>query len=239
VALKGLRNVKVDDLGAQKRFVREIEVWSKLSNNHILQFYGIVTDLGANIYMVSPWLENGDVLDYIKKHPDANILDLIRGAAEGMKYLHSENVIHGNLKCANILVAASGGACISDFGMAKIIEDVTKTPASTTLASGGGTRWVAPEIIDGSEGSAPSKQSDVYSFGMAVLELLTGKPPFPEYRSDAAVIRALMTGAQPKRPTELGERLKDGMWALMQRCWTREPSSRPTMEAVVTELQGM
>ncbi len=121
--------------------------------------------------------------------------------------------------------------------MAKIIEDVTKTPASTTFASSGGTRWVAPEIIEGSEGSVQSKQSDAYSFGMSILELLTGKPPFPEYRSDAAVIRALMSGVQPKRPTEQIEWLTDGMWALMQRCWAKEPGSRPTMEAMVTELQ--
>lgn len=123
--------------------------------------------------------------------------------------------------------------------MAKIIEDVTKTPASTTFASSGGTRWVAPEIIEGSEGSAPSKQSDAYSFGMAILELLTGKFPFPEHRSDAAVIRALMIGAQPKRPTEPVQWLSDGMWALMQQCWAREPNSRPTMEAVVAKIQEL
>ncbi|KAF9444681.1 hypothetical protein P691DRAFT_807000 [Macrolepiota fuliginosa MF-IS2] len=63
VALKGMRSIRIDAEGAQKRFVREIEVWSRLNNGHILQFYGIATDLGPHIHIVSPWLENGGVLE--------------------------------------------------------------------------------------------------------------------------------------------------------------------------------
>lgn len=131
-----------------------------------------------------------------------------------------------------------GDACISDFGMAKVMEDVTRTPASTTLARTGGTRWLAPEVV---EGAAPSKESDTYSFSMAVLELITGKHPFPEHKTDAAVIRALMRNTQPKRPTEPGVQrwLTDALWALMQRCWSRDIGSRPTMKDVVMELGKM
>lgn len=116
------------------------------------------------------------------------------------------------------------------------MEDVN-TASTSTHALSQGARWVAPELVEGGEESTPSKRSDVYSFGMAILELLTGKQPFSEYRSGAAVISALVRGRQPKRPTEHIEWLGDGVWALMQRCWDREPSSRPTMEEVVVDLQ--
>lgn len=122
--------------------------------------------------------------------------------------------------------------------MAKVIEDVTKTPASTTLARAGGTRWLAPEVV---EGAPPSKESDTYSFGMAILEMLTGKYPFPEYKTDAAVIRALMKNAMPKRPVEPNGQswITDSLWALIQRCWSRDSSSRPAMQEVVDELERM
>ncbi|KAF9446248.1 kinase-like protein, partial [Macrolepiota fuliginosa MF-IS2] len=109
------------------------------------------------------------------------------------------------------------------------------TPASTTLARSGGTRWLAPEVV---EGDPPSQKSDTYSFGMTVLELITGKSPFPEYKTDAAVIRALMSGAQPKRPTEPADQrwLTDDLWALIEHCLAAA-DARPTMQAVVDSLK--
>ncbi|KAF9446240.1 kinase-like protein [Macrolepiota fuliginosa MF-IS2] len=238
VALKALRNVKADDKKAQKRFIREINIWSELANKHIVQFYGIVTDIGTQIHMVSAWLENGNVLEYTGKHPDANKTDLIYGAAEGLSYLHSKSIIHGNIKCSNILVSSSGEACISDFGMAKVLEDVTKTAASTTLQTAGSARWLAPEII---EGESPSKQSDTYSFSMTILELITGERPLVELRTDMAVIRAMARGPiRPKRPTgpQAQRWLTDELWELMGQCWDSH-EVRPTMEVVATKVQDM
>ncbi|KAF9444679.1 kinase-like protein [Macrolepiota fuliginosa MF-IS2] len=232
VALKGMRSIRIDDKSAQKRFVREIEVWSRLDNEHILQFYGIATDLGPHIHIVCSWLENGGVLEYTKKHPDTDRMHLIRGAAEGLKYLHSENVIHGNSK--SIYSQVNGEACIIDFGMAKVLEDVTKTPASTTLARSGSARWLAPEVV---EGDPPSQKSDTYSFGMTVLELITGKNPFPQYKTDAAVIRALMSGVRPKRPTEPADQrwLTDDLWDLIEHCLAAA-DARPTMQDFLSRL---
>ncbi|KAJ3560551.1 hypothetical protein NP233_g10763 [Leucocoprinus birnbaumii] len=188
---------------------------------------------------VSPWLENGNVLEYVLKHPDADLLHLLRGAAEGLSYLHSQDIVHGNIKCSNILVYDSGEACISDFGMAKVLEDVTKTSASTTLQSMGCARWMAPEIV---EGDPPSKASDTYSFAMAILELLTKKHPLSELKNDIAVIRTMAQSKaheiRPTRPTDdvVKQWLTDELWSLMQQCW-QAPEQRPTMEIVSTQLQ--
>ncbi|KXN89740.1 Tyrosine-protein kinase TXK [Leucoagaricus sp. SymC.cos] len=238
VALKAMRHIKVDDEVAQRRFVREIDLWSKLSNEHILQFYGIVTDLGSHLYIVSPWLKNGGVLEYLKKNPQADKMHLLRGAAEGLRYLHSQGLIHGNTdpSQSNIMVSDSGEALISDFGMAKVIEDMTQTPMSTTIARAGSTRWLAPEIV---HGERPSKASDTYSFAMAMIELFTRKAPFPEHKSDAAFIKALtLENATPRRPEGINDLLTDDLWALTVRCWSKDPASRPSMGEVLAILKG-
>ncbi|KIJ99573.1 hypothetical protein K443DRAFT_163937 [Laccaria amethystina LaAM-08-1] len=90
VALKALRTIKASDIKAQKRFEDEISLWANLKNNHILPFYGVVTDLGQHMHMVSPWQENGNVLDFVKSNPQADRIHLILGAAKGLEYLHSE-----------------------------------------------------------------------------------------------------------------------------------------------------
>lgn len=128
-----------------------------------------------------------------------------------------------------------GEACISDFGMGQAMEDVD-TASSSRHSIRLGARWVPLELI---ADSPPTKESDVYTFGMVVLELLTGEPPFSEYRSEVAVLRALVNGTQPKRPTESTVWLTDELWALVQRCWSKGPESRPTMEVVVVDLEKM
>ncbi|CAA7267978.1 unnamed protein product [Cyclocybe aegerita] len=200
VALKALRNIRVSDPKAKKRFENEINLWANLKHSNILPFYGIVTDLGQHIHMVSPWQENGNVLEFVKTHRDANRISFMAGAAQGLEYLHLRNIIHGNMKCANILVSAKGEARICDFGMSKVIEEVTEKSASAALTEGGSARWLAPELI---EGKSPSKAADTYSFAMALLELLTGKYPFADCKRDATVIRKIVVLKQmPARPKD-------------------------------------
>ncbi|RDB21515.1 Serine/threonine-protein kinase STY46 [Hypsizygus marmoreus] len=239
VALKALRNIKASDPKAQKRFEHEINVWADLKNDHILPFYGIVTDQGQHIQMVSPWQDNGNVLDYVKKFPDANRIHLLSGAAKGLEYLHSRNVIHGNVKCANILVSATGEACICDFGMSKVIEEVTEKSASATLTASGSARWLAPELIEGVV-SSPTMEADTYSYAMAILELITGKHPFSNRRRDASVIHDIVVLKKtPQRPSEPEVRLwlSDILWNLMQECWRVPATSRPSMAQVSAHVQ--
>jgi len=237
--LKALRNIKASDPKAQKRFEHEINVWAELKHPHILPFFGIVTDQGQHIQMVSPWQDNGNVLDYVKNTPEANRIHLLSGAAKGLEYLHSCNVIHGNVKCANILVSNTGEACICDFGMSKVIEEVTEKSASATLTASGSARWLAPELIEGVI-SSPTKEADTYSYAMAILELITGKHPFSNRRRDASVIHDIVvlkkTPLRPKEPEVLAW-LTEGLWVLMQECWRVPAATRPAMSQVSQRVQ--
>ncbi|KAL1674982.1 kinase-like domain-containing protein [Schizophyllum commune] len=226
IALKSLRNVKADDAKAQKRFRTQIELWSQLQHENILPFYGIVTNMVPWIHIVTPLQENRDVLHYVKNNPTASKQDLLVGAARGVAYLHSRDV-----PITNILVDDMGHARIADFGMAKIVASVTGENASYTLSKGLNGRWIAPELIRGQEAR---EASDVWSFGMVVLELMTEKQPYAEQKNGFAVIVDISTGKHPRRP----EVITDQMWAMLQRCWAYEPQDRPSMGEVVGWLEG-
>ncbi|KAG5341993.1 hypothetical protein C0989_006142 [Termitomyces sp. Mn162] len=147
------------------------------------------------------------------------------------------------MKCANILVSEEEEACICDFGMSKVIEDVTEKSASATLTASGSARWLAPELIEGIV-TSPTKEADTYSYAMAVLELVTGKHPFSNRRRDASVIHDIVVLKKtPMRPTEseVLPWLTDKLWALMTDCWRVPATSRPSMEHVstrITEIDG-
>ncbi|KAF9027111.1 TKL/TKL-ccin protein kinase [Hymenopellis radicata] len=223
VALKCLRNIKTSDPKGKKRFEREIKVWDTLKNENILPFYGICTNIGWNIHMVSPWQENGDVLAYVKEHPNADKMFLLLGAAKGLEYLHDVGVVHGNVKCANILVLQDGTACISDFGVAK------------------GMRVGWPQkLIDSTDNelavTSPTKKTDVYSYGMSMLELITEKRPWSECKREVMVIlNVISKKTTPSRPKDVA--LSDELWALMEDCWKRDSATRPDMEQVRERLQ--
>lgn len=129
-----------------------------------------------------------------------------------------------------------GEASICDFGMSKVIEEVTEVNSSLTLTEGGSARWLAPEVI---EGKAPSEKADVYSFAMSILELITGKHPYEECRRDAQVIRSIIVlSSLPMRPKSaaVDTWLSDDLWNLMQECWQRDISARPSMSEVAQRI---
>jgi serine/threonine protein kinase len=135
-----------------------------------------------------------------------------------------------------------GEACICDFGMSKVIEDVTDKSASATLtAIEGSARWLAPELIEGSALS-PTKASDVYSFAMAMLELVTTKRPYSDRKRDASVIHDITvkkrTPAFPGDP-EARKWLNAGMWRLMEDCWNNSSVERPQMPDVAERMKDV
>ncbi|KAJ3504259.1 hypothetical protein NMY22_g17981 [Coprinellus aureogranulatus] len=221
VALKGLRNTTADDPRSQERFRREVEIWSRLKHDHILQLYGIVTNVGKHIHMVSPWQANGNILKYVENHPYINRLGLMGGAASGLEYLHANMVVHGNMKC--------GEACISDFGLSELVEEVTSrndSLESIPMQQEGSTRWLAPELIKGLT-STPTFASDTYSFAMALLELITGKHPYAEKKRIVQVIQLILGEKMPLRPGVIRD---DRVWEFLLQCWQHEATLRPSME---------
>lgn len=122
--------------------------------------------------------------------------------------------------------------------MSELLGEVKETAASTLLTASVSVRWLAPELFD--EGGSLSQASDVYSFGMTILECVTLKDPFAETKSQRVVAR-LFRHEIPDRPTtpEVVSWLPDDLWKLLELCWSPEPSKRPTMSYVSNKLRAL
>lgn len=165
-----------------QRFAREGETWQKLVHPNVLPFLG-TDSLGESIYLISPFAEHGTVVDYLRRNPTSDrpkfvrprtkiqrsvslIEDVskLRDIAAALNFLHSSNVIHGDIKGRNVLVSPSLDAQVCDFGLARYADVST----STNMKGTGTVRWSSPEVLCGQQ---KSHASDVYAFGMTIAEV--------------------------------------------------------------------
>ncbi|KDQ16384.1 hypothetical protein BOTBODRAFT_94587, partial [Botryobasidium botryosum FD-172 SS1] len=221
-----------------QRLAREAKVWNQLSHPSVLPFLGLCI-LDSVPYLVSPWMENGHVLDFVQKNPNVDRLRLLAQVADGLRYLHSfqpRPVIHGDLRGPNILISSSGNACITDFGLSELKTDTYETNYSTPFITAGHPRWQAPEIVraENKEEARRNTTTDVFAFGRVSLEMFTGRVPFFDLAYDAAVITKVQSSDPfPRRPGDEASGLDDTIWQLMMDCWHATPTERPTATDLV------
>ncbi|TDL15497.1 kinase-like protein [Rickenella mellea] len=253
VALKALRIYK-QSLREKvlKEFSHEAVIWRQLKHPNILPFYGVFKgdEHFDRLCLVSPWMDAGNVIDYLNTHPEGNRLSLLSDVAQGLEYLHlfRPPIIHGDLKGVSFTFgptfsSPSLTACLGDFGLARFHDSQGSTLGATTGHTTGTLRWQAPELLSiyGDDDTVPrSEECDVYSFGCVCLELMTGKPPFMEIRKDGAVMRAILDRQTPQRPLEnvLELGLDDAVWSFMEQCWNFDPALRPKTVQLVEHFRA-
>ncbi|CCO31792.1 Putative serine/threonine-protein kinase/receptor R818 [Rhizoctonia solani AG-1 IB] len=123
--------------------------------------------MGQSLGMVSAWMENGNLHEYLGKCPSANRYQLSLQVASGLAYIHSKDLVHGDIKALNVLVSFDGTAKLTDFGLSTMAGSSIGFSATST-AQAGSIRWVAPELL--LEDSDKGKSSDVYALGMTILK---------------------------------------------------------------------
>ncbi|KAF9231514.1 kinase-like domain-containing protein [Melanogaster broomeanus] len=238
----------VKDVGKDVSATR-IEIWSELRHDHIVPFYGAST-LSSPPYIVSRYMRNGNLVQYLSRKPDTNRMQLLYEICLGMRFLHGANVVHGDLKSLNVLVDDSGKACITDFGLSKARS---LAPAESNAKMIAGTlRFLAPEAL---RGQPLTFETDVYAFGMVIYEVIilciigsemltyiaqifAGQTPFI-LEPDHVVMEGRL---ELKRPTskEVYERgLDDVLWSLLSSCISRDPSRRLKFATIQGSLQSM
>ena len=141
----------------------------------------------------------------------------------------------------NILIDRDGHARLADFGLLTILSDSTNPTTSSSSGNAGTKRWMSPELLDpdrfGFENGRPTKESDCYAFGMVILEVLTGRAPFPRCTS-FVVARKVVDGERPRRPQGLeAVWFTDDLWKTLGKCWSPQPKVRPSVEAVLERLE--
>ncbi|KAG1763361.1 kinase-like domain-containing protein [Suillus occidentalis] len=185
VAVKSIRSQALDEKDVKKknrRLLRELKVWSRLRHDNIVPLYGTAFRLWPIRF--PGYLEShSETLSIIRR------FQLLSDVSAGLQYLavHSCSVVHGDLTGSNVLISSDGRAHLSDFGLSVIAVEFVGMSYFTS-ALNGTVRWIAPELlaIPEEEGATaiPTPNSDIYSFGCILFQVLTGKPPYYEFKRD-------------------------------------------------------
>ncbi|EJU03709.1 kinase-like protein [Dacryopinax primogenitus] len=220
--------------------VREANVWFGLAHPNVLPLYGVSVDAERRgISLILPWIENGDLTMYLKNCPDPDHLKLARGVIRGVKYLHSQDVIHGDIKGSNVLVDGRGTPLLTDFGLSRLPEDLLNVGDTTTSFGFGALRWMAQERLDPtsyglSTRTSYSRAADVYALGMTLFEVFTGPVPFYD-SPELFVLREVPNGLRPTHPgpDATAKGLNSQLWEFMLACWDRDPGRRPILSMIL------
>jgi serine/threonine protein kinase len=230
-----------------ERIINDAKVWKTLKHNNILEFKGIDTSVfKPMIAIVLPWCENGNIIQYLQREPGGRDRTNchIDGVAHGLAYIHGRSLVHGDVRGANVLIDDKGIVKLTDYGLITYAEDAISRMAVPTNRYGGG-RWMAPELHYpekfGVTSSDRTTVSDVFAFGMLVLEIYTEQPPFFDIAHNATVYFKIVDGDRPPKPSAKqcpgGAAPSSTLWALVERCWAQDPSARPFMAEVVETLK--
>ncbi|KAI0088675.1 kinase-like domain-containing protein [Irpex rosettiformis] len=273
VVIKSGRALKTtpNDPEIRAQLFLELITWATVKHPRILEFLGYteIKDLSP-LCMVSPFMQGKTAQERCDLFAEDRLnlparKRLLREIAEGMVYLHSEGVIHGDLRGSNVFLTPDEHVKIADFGLCVYASGVTQNYYSLRT---GNTRWVAPELIDsistrnselqqerrrlqeqihGVEElvctGRPTISSDIYSFACTCVELIDGRVPYYDQKSDTQVIHFVTTfwdgqPGRPPRPQAILRREDDALWELMQRCWVplTNVTTRPGFDWISQKL---
>ncbi|KAG9095936.1 hypothetical protein FRC06_009230 [Ceratobasidium sp. 370] len=246
IAIKVLRH-RVDEVTAKKtheRFGRQALNWSTLRHDAILPFYGIgvtqspVVSGEFQLYMVSPYLQNQDAKRYLKKYsqaPKKARLQMVLDVARGLYHMHEaaqlpepgHGIVHSGLNIYNVLIKDSGRAVMRDLQ-----ESFTGDNSEY--------RYMAPEMM--LDEPHITYGTDIWSWAMTALEILTDVPAFGERTKGPRIITLLTALQRPKRadhPKIEEYSNPDELWDIFEKCWDQDPAARPSADALVTRLRPL
>ncbi|XP_075511316.1 serine/threonine-protein kinase STY46-like isoform X2 [Primulina tabacum] len=225
-----IKILKAERLNAelQKEFAQEVYIMRKVRHKNVVQFLGACTK-PPNLCIVTEYMSGGSVYDYLHKQKGTfklpSLLKVAIDVSKGMNYLHQNNIIHRDLKAANLLMDENEVVKVGDFGVARVRAETGVMTSET-----GTYRWMAPEVI---EHKPYDHKVDAFSFGVVLWELLTGQLPYEHLTPLQAAVGVVQKGLRPTIPTRTHPKLAE----LLERCWQQDPTLRPDFTEITESLQ--
>ncbi|KAJ1297855.1 hypothetical protein BS78_01G409600 [Paspalum vaginatum] len=196
---------------------QEIALLSQFEHENIVQYYGTDKE-DSKLYIFLELVTQGSLASLYQRYRlrDTHVSAYTRQILNGLTYLHERNIVHRDIKCANILVHANGSVKLADFGLAK---EITKFNAVKSCK--GTVYWMAPEVVNPKKTYGPA--ADIWSLGCTVLEMLTRQIPYPDLEWTQALYR-IGKGESPAIPNYLSKDARD----FICQCVKPNPEDRPS-----------
>jgi len=209
-------------VAGNERFLQEVQILARLSHPNILPLHDSGSSLGRPCY-VMPFIEGESLRQRMDRDGALPIDDVLRIANEicsALSYAHANGVVHRDIKPENILLAA-GHAVVSDFGIARAVDNAAGDRLTMTGISLGTPAYMSPEQATGMTADA---RSDIYSLGCMLYEMLSGQVPFPAASPAQALARRLTEN--PPSVRLLRDTVPPLLDQAIQRCLARNPADR-------------
>jgi serine/threonine protein kinase len=207
-----------------QRFEEEASAVAQLRHSRIIQVYDFNQDEGV-YYMVLEFVPGENFQDYLRRlNEDGRRLTVAQGVeymadiCDAVDYAHRRGMIHRDIKPANIMLNLTGEAILMDFGIAKIVGSQRHTATGAVV---GTAMYMSPEQI---KGERPDRRSDIYSLGVTLFEMVSGRPPF---KADSAMTLMMMHINDPvPDPRKLNPDVPDALVAIINKALAKDPSDR-------------
>ena len=243
VAIKMLRRDLAQDSIFQARFRREAQSAASLNHPNIVAVYDtgeeIIEDAtGRSIavpYIVMEYVEGHTVKDLISDGtavPINEAIEIVSGVLSALQYSHANHLVHRDIKPGNIMLTSDGKVKVMDFGIARALTDSQATMTQTNAVVGT-AQYLSPEQA---RGETVDARSDLYSTGVVLFELLTGRPPF---KGDSAVAVAYQHVEQiPPTPSSILSDIPDSLDRVVLKSLAKNREDRyPSATAMLADLQ--
>ena len=222
VALKVIRSNRLDDSMAQSRFRLEWQLAARLEHDHIVPVFDAGQD-GDRLFYTMRYIQGRNLAEVIDHRPLPNhqAAHYIEQVARAVDYAHREQILHRDLKPSNIMIDTTDRAFVTDFGLAKVLGQMTGAATQSTDRLGT-LAYMAPE-----QARDPTRaviESDVYSLGATLFEAITGRPPFRAETLVAALEQ--IEKHEPPRPRRLNPAVDRDLETICLKCLEKEPEGR-------------
>ncbi len=220
VALKILPRHLAGDPEFQGRFEQEAKVIAQLQHVHILPVHDFGEDQGYT-YIVMPLIQTGTLADLMLGEPLSleRIREVIGQVGGALDYAHKRGLVHRDIKPSNILIDDAGNCLLTDFGIAKMVEETVKFTQTGAII--GTPAYMSPEQI---KGEKLDGRSDLYSLGVVLFEMATGRPPYQAETPPAIFVKHLHDPLP--LPTSLNPELPESLELVILKCLSKSREDR-------------
>lgn len=209
--------------------LQEIKILQKLKDGHILKYLGS-EKLNDNYCMYIEYLPGGSIsklLYNVGALPEITVKAYTKQILKGLKYLHSNGIIHRDLKSDNILLDSNGKLKLCDFGCSKRYENEVNESGFNNSVKGS-LPWMAPEVM---KQSGYGRKADIWSLGCVIIEMLSGKPPWSGTENQVMLMmNVIVYGSLPEIPSGISDCSRD----FIMKCLNRDPLKRPTADEMLS-----